>query len=111
MIRPRRIFSAVAAALRLFSFAFLIPVVVALLYEPRTVPFLGGLEAPATVAPFLMSFLVSVMVWVPVRLATRSAQDEDLSDREGVLAIGLGWLAATLLATLPFTFTGHTSSP
>lgn len=111
MIRPRRIFSAVAAALRLFSFSFLIPVVVALLYEPRTVPFLGGLEAPATVAPFLSSFLFAVLVWVPLRLATRKAQDEDLSDREGVLAIGLGWLSATLLATLPFTFTGHTRSP
>ncbi|HUR25540.1 MAG TPA: potassium transporter TrkG [Candidatus Thermoplasmatota archaeon] len=111
MIRPRRIFSAVAAALRLFSFSFLIPVPIALLYEPHTVPFLGGLQVPGTVAPFLTSFLLSVLVWVPVRLATRSAQDEDLSDREGVLAIGLGWLAATFLATLPFTFTGHTGSP
>jgi trk system potassium uptake protein len=111
MIRPRRIFSAAAAALRLFSFSLLIPVVVAVLYEPRTVPFIAGLKAPATVAPFLTSFLVAVLVWVPVRLVTRKAQDEDLSDREGVLAIGLGWLSATLLATLPFTFTGHTRSP
>lgn len=111
MIRPRRIFSAVAAALRLFSFSFLIPVPVALAFERGSVPFVAGLEVPATVAPFLTSFLVSVLVWVPLRLATRGAQDEDLSDREGVLAIGLGWLVATLLATLPFTLTGHTGSP
>src|SRR5687767_2789354 len=111
MIRLRRILSAVAAALRLFSFAFLIPVAVALAYEERTVPFAAGLEMPRTVAPFLMSFLVCVLAWVPLRLATRSAQDEDLTDREGVLAVGLGWLAATALATLPFTFTGHARSP
>jgi trk system potassium uptake protein len=111
MIRLRRIFSAVAAALRTFSFAFLLPVPVALLFEPRTVPFIGGLQAPAMVTPFLVAFLVSVLVWVPLRLATRKAQDEDLSDREGVLAIGLGWLAATLLATLPFTLSGHTRDP
>lgn len=111
MIRLRRVFSAAAAALRLFSFSFLLPVAVALAYEERTVPFLAGLEAPPTVAPFLLSFLVCVLVWVPLRLATRSAQDEDLSDREGVLAVGVGWLGATLLAMMPFTLTGHTSSP
>ncbi len=111
MISLRRIFSAVAAALRTFSFAFLLPVPIALAYEPRTVPFIAGLAAPATVTPFLSAFLVSVLVWVPLRLATRSAQDEDLSDREGVLAIGVGWLAATFLATLPFTLSGHTGSP
>ncbi|MFA5944156.1 MAG: potassium transporter TrkG [Candidatus Thermoplasmatota archaeon] len=111
MIRLRRILSAVAAALRMFSFAFLLPVPLAMLFEERTVPFVLGLHVPVTVTPFLTSFLVAVLCWVPLRLATRSAQDEDLSDREGVLAIGLGWLSATLLATLPFTFTGHTRYP
>ena len=111
MIRLRRVFSAVAAALRLFSFSFLLPVVVAVAYEARTADFFAGLKAPPTVAPFLVSFLVSVFVWVPLRLATRDAQDEDLSDREGVLAIGVGWLAATFLATMPFTLTGHASNP
>lgn len=111
MIRLRRILSAVAAALRLFSFAFLVPVPVALLYEESTAPFAFGLRLPATVAPFLVSYIVAVVVWAPLRLLTRAAQDEDLSDREGTLAVGLGWLAATVLATLPFTFSGVLRDP
>jgi trk system potassium uptake protein TrkH len=110
MIRLRRILSAVAAALRLFGFAFLIPVPIALLYEPRTVPFVAGLQVPATVAAFLSSFLAALAVWGPLRLATRAAQDEDLTDREGTLAVGIGWLAATVLAMLPFLFSRTTAA-
>lgn len=104
MIRLRRVLAAVASALRVTSFAFLVPVPFALLFEPHDVPFLAGLSLPASVAPFLASFVAATLVWVPLRLATRSVQDEDLLDREGYLAVALGWLAATLLATLPFTF-------
>lgn len=111
MIRLRRILSAVAAALRLFGFAFLLPVPVALVYEEATVPLAAGIRLPASVAPFLASFVVAVLVWAPLRLATRAAQDEDLSDREGTLAVGLGWLAATVLATLPYTLSGATAGP
>lgn len=111
MIRLRRILSAAAAALRLFSFAFLLPVPVALLYEEADTPFVLGLHMPATVAPFLVSYIVAVVVWAPLRLLTRAAQDEDLSDREGTLAVGVGWLAATVLATLPFTFSGVIHDP
>lgn len=111
MIRLRRILSAVAAALRLFSFAFLLPVFVAMLYEDRTVRLVGDLHVPPTIMPFLMSFLVAVLVWAPLRLLTRAAQDEDLSDREGILAIGLGWIVATLLASLPFTLSPTVPDP
>lgn len=104
MIRLRRVLSAVASALRLFSFAFLVPVPFALLFEEHDVPFLAGLALPASVAPFLASFVAATLVWLPLRLATRSVQDQDLLDREGYLAVALGWVAATLLATLPFTF-------
>lgn len=111
MIRLRRILSAAAAALRLFSFAFLLPVPVALLYEEASSSLVAGIRLPPTVAPFLASFVVAVLVWAPVRVLTRKAQDEDLSDREGTLAVALGWLAATVLATLPFTFSGQLHDP
>lgn len=111
MIRLRRVLSAVASALRVFSFAFLVPVPVALLYERATVPLVAGLEVPPTLAAFLASFLVATFVWLPLRLATRSVQDEDLLEREGYLAVGLGWLAAAALAMLPFLFSRELRDP
>lgn len=111
MIRLRRVLSAVASALRLFGFAFLVPVPVALLYEPATVPLVAGIELPATVAAFLSAFIVTTFVWVPLRLATRSVQEEDLLDREGYLAVALGWLVAAVLAMLPFLFAGELHDP
>jgi trk system potassium uptake protein len=111
LIRLRRVLSAVSAALRLFSLAFLVPVLVAVAYEPATVPLVAGLEAPASVAPFLAAFIVTTLVWVPLRLATRAAQGEELLDREGYLAVGLGWIVATVLAGLPFTFSGTLGHP
>lgn len=110
MIRLRRILSAVAAGLRLFGFAFLLPVPVAILFEEHDVPLIAGLRVPATVAAFLSSFLATVLVWAPLRLATRAAQDEDLTDREGTLAVGIGWLAATVLAMLPFLLSRASSN-
>ncbi|MEA3165224.1 MAG: trk/ktr system potassium uptake protein, partial [Thermoplasmata archaeon] len=111
MIRLRRVLSAVASALRIASFAFLVPVPIALLYETHDVPLVAGIELPATVAAFLSSFLLTTFVWVPLRLATRSVQEDDLLDREGYLAVGLGWLAVTVLAMFPFLFSGELGDP
>jgi trk system potassium uptake protein len=111
MIRLRRVLSAVASALRLFSFAFLLPVPVALAYERATLPLVAGIEVPATLAAFLGSFLAATLVWVPLRLATRGVQDDDLLEREGYLAVALGWLVAAVLAMLPFLASGEMRDP
>lgn len=111
MIRVRRVLSAVSATLRVFSLSFLVPVVVALVYEPHDVPLVAGLQVPGTVAAFLAGFIVTTLVWVPLRLATRAAQSEELLDREGYLAVGLGWIAAAVLAGLPFMVSGELPLP
>lgn len=111
MIRVRRVLSAVASALRVFSFAFLLPLPVALAYERSTVPLIAGIEVPGSVAAFLGSFVAATLVWVPLRLATRSVQGEDLLEREGYLAVGLGWLVAAVLAGLPFLAAGEFDDP
>lgn len=111
MIRLSRVLSAVSSALRLFGFAFLVPVPIALLYEPATVPLVAGIELPATVAAFLSAFIATTFVWVPLRLATRRVQEEDLLDREGYLAVAIGWLAAAVLAMLPFLLAGELHDP
>lgn len=100
-----------AAALRLFSFAFLLPIPVAFVFERRDVPLVAGIDVPASVAAFLGPFLAATLAWVALRLATRNVQEDDLLEREGYLAVAIGWLAAAALAMLPFLASGLLPNP
>jgi trk system potassium uptake protein TrkH len=111
MISLRRILWAVAAALRIFSLVFLVPLPFAFVYEDWTIPLVGALSVPRTIVPFLEAFLAATLAWGVLRLVSRSAQDEELTDREGTLAVGIGWLAATLLAMVPFLASRSVGGP
>lgn len=109
-MRAAHIASALAAMLRLFSYAFLVPVVVAFAYEPRDLV-LSGIAVPTNAIGFLGGFLLLNLLAVPVKLATRAAEEEDLSEREGYLTAALGWLLMPLFGMLPFLLDGVFNSP
>lgn len=111
MIRVARIMSAVAAITRLFSFALLIPIPIALLYEPWDDSLFGFTKAPGTVGVFLAAFVVCCAFWIPARLATRRVADQDLLDREAYLTMAVGWLVVTAFAMLPFLLSRSIASP
>lgn len=96
-----RVGSALGAMLRPFSFAFLLPALAAILYEPRDLA-VAGLVLPESTYAFLLSFLAVNLVALPLGLATRAAEEEDLSDREGYLVVALAWILLPGAAALPF---------
>ncbi|MCA1819824.1 MAG: hypothetical protein LC620_07235, partial [Halobacteriales archaeon] len=110
MISVLRVTSAIAAMVRLFSFAILIPIPVALAYEGWTKPVLG-LNLPPTVLVFGAAFLVATVFWVPARLLTRRIAGEDLPDREAYLTVAVGWLVVAAFAMLPFLLSRTIGNP
>lgn len=96
-----RVGSALGGILRPFSFAFLLPAIAAVVYEPHDLT-VAGVDLPESTYAFLLSFLAVNLVAVPLGLATRSAEEEDLSDREGYLVVGLAWVVLPFAAAMPF---------
>ncbi len=96
-----RVASALAAMLRPFSLALLVPALAAIAYEPHDLT-VAGLDLPENTYGFLLSFIAVNLIAVPVGLATRSAEEEDLTDREGYLVVALTWLVLPAAAMLPF---------
>ena len=109
-MRASHIASALAAMLRLFSFSFLAPIVVAFVYEVRDFEILGVL-VPENAIPFAIGFLALNGIVLPVKWATRSAEEEDMSEREGYLTAALGWLLMPLFGMVPFLVAGTFLSP
>ena len=103
MISILRVTSAIAGIARLASFALLLPIPVALLYEPWVPnPHLLGIVVPSTALVFAASFVLDTLFWVPARLVTRRIAHEDLADREAYLTVAIGWLVMGAFAMLPF---------
>lgn len=100
-----RVASALGAILRPFSLALLVPAAAALWYEPFDLAVLG-LTMPAATYHFLLAFLGINLIAVPVSLATRAAEEEDMSDREGYLVVALTWLVVPIAGMLPFLLAG-----
>lgn len=109
-MRFSHVASAVAAMLRLYSFALLVPVLIAFAYEPYQTDVFGVL-VPVNALRFLAAFLLLNAVLVPVQLITRGAEEEDLSEPEGYLTAALGWLLMPLFGMVPFLAAGTFHSP
>jgi len=104
MIDHRRTLRAIADISRLFTWTFLAPVPVAFLMEPWNLHVLG-LTMPATVPAFAAGAAACTLFWLPVRLLTTD-DAENLRDREGYLAVALGWLVLSAFAAIPFLASG-----
>lgn len=101
MMRPLRVLGALAAIIRLEAGLLLVPIPVALYFSPWDTS-VWGATVPAAVVAFLAASVLCTAFWAPLMLVTRRAREEDLLEREGILAIGLGWLVAALFASVPF---------
>ncbi len=105
-----RVVAAVGAITRLFSVAFLLPIVIAIIYDAYDVPVLGY-YVPRNVLVFAFSFGLCYAVSAVLRNISSAVQDEDLQEREAYLTVGLGWLLLCILAMIPFMLSGVLVSP
>ncbi len=110
MLKPVRVIAAIAEILQLFSFLFVVPLLVALAYEPWDTSFLG-LSLPRNALVFIGSFLIAAAFWFPIDLMTREVRLDELQDREAYLVVGVGWLVLCAFAMLPFLLSGLLTSP
>lgn len=105
MIHIPRVLGAISAGVRLTGVLLLLPIVVAFAYEPHDLA-IGSFLVPSSITPFLASAALCGLLWIPLRIVTRRAMQEDLLEREAYLAVALGWLVCTALAGLPFLASG-----
>jgi trk system potassium uptake protein len=111
MMKLMRILGAIGDITRIFSPAFMLPIVVAFVMEPYETRVFGLFKIPFNVLPFLATGLLTTAFWIAVKFVTRKVSDEDLLDREAYLTVGLGWLVLTVFAMLPFMLAGVLTSP
>lgn len=97
-----RVVGAVGAITRLFSLAYLLPLLTALLYDGP-----GGAHG---VLVFAAVGGASFVLGSAMRFAARNVEGE-LRDRDAYLTVGLGWLWLCLLGMLPFLLMGALTSP
>lgn len=110
MLNRSAIVRGIADMCRLFTVALLVPVAIALLMEPWDFP-MFGVYLPFNALAFLAAAAICTIFWVIGRSFTSEAHDETKLDREGYLAVGLGWLVLTFFAALPFLFSGVMKHP
>ncbi len=102
MIRLVRVAHAVGTATRLAGLGLLVPMVASLLLDPWDRRVLGSFELPGTFLAFGLCAALGLSLWLPLRVLSRDAAMEGLSEREGYLGVALGWLVAALVAGSPF---------
>ncbi len=110
MLHPLRIVGALGAITRLFSLAFLLPVLIAVFYEPYDVP-IGRFHIPRMVLVFAFGFGATFLVGTALRWVAGEAIDEDMAEREAYLTVGVGWLLLVVLSMIPFMISGALLNP
>ncbi|MEA3189959.1 MAG: trk/ktr system potassium uptake protein [Thermoplasmata archaeon] len=101
-MRGLRVVGALGGVLRLFSAALLLPIPVALAYEPVDSSLFGVVEVPAMAIVFATAAALCTLAWLPMRLLGRRRAHEDLLDREAYLTVALAGLLVAAFAMLPF---------
>ncbi len=109
MMDRRRLVLATAEVVRIFCVLMLAPIPIAFAYETPDLNVLGFL-VPRNAMIFLATALIGALYWAIVRAATRGVEDQELQDREAYLVVGIGWVLLTLLALIPFLWSGVTGS-
>lgn len=94
--------------LRLFSLSLLVPLVVSLVYEPWTDPTGLGFSLPATSDAFLFPFALTLLAGV---LLERLGLAVEFRDREAYVLVGIGWIACTAVAAIPYVISGVLPNP
>jgi trk system potassium uptake protein TrkH len=56
--------------------------------------------------PFLLSALITAILYILLRYITRKAETDKISNRDGYLAVTLAWLVFGLMGALPYVISG-----
>lgn len=104
----RIILGNLGAILRLFAFTLLVPVALGFFLEPRTVVTPLGFSVAPTTIPFLSTAGVTALVGL---LLERAGLRADFRDREAYVLVGIGWIACTVVAAVPYMLTGTITNP
>lgn len=91
----------IADVLAALSIAMLLPVLVALAYDPYDLPTFGAL-LPRAVPAYLLASAVTGATGMAFGFLGRKSDSSKISDQDTAAAIGLGWLATALFAAFPF---------
>lgn len=93
---------------RLFSFTLLVPVILGLFLEPRTVATPIGVDLAATTLPFLATAGGTLLIGLLLEMV---GLPTDFRDREAYVLVGIGWISCTLVAAAPYLLTGTITNP
>ncbi len=110
MLHLLRVVAAIGAITRLFSVAFLLPVIISIFYDPYELR-LWGWAVPRGAVVFFVCFGLSFWLGTWLRFLGRHVSEEDLQEREAYMTVGLGWLLLVVLAMFPFLMAGTLRSP
>ena len=96
----------IGTILKLFSFAFLLPVIPALYFWESGSEFIFT-QIPGTIIIFILCFIITLICGIVMEIAGKR---EDFTDKEGFAIVSAGWLVVAFFASLPFLFAGSVSS-
>lgn len=54
----------------------------------------------------ILSTVITLFIGLVLKFATRQHKNDEVKKREGYLIVGLGWLAMTIVGTLPYVISG-----
>ena len=54
----------------------------------------------------ILSSVITLLVGLGLKFSTRQNKNDEVKKREGYLIVGLGWLAMTIVGTLPYVLSG-----
>lgn len=103
-MRLRLVLGNLGNVLRLFSFTFLLPALVAMGYEADAAgTVLGGVAVPGNALVFASLFLLTLALGVFLEVLLGA---EEFREGEGFALVGFGYLAVAALGALPYLLTG-----
>jgi trk system potassium uptake protein TrkH len=97
LINPLIIIRILSTILLIECITFLFPVPIALIYHED-------------LSPFIWSSLITFAIFGLLQIAGRNAGTEEITSRDGFLAVTLSWLVFTLIGSLPYLISGSIPS-
>lgn len=93
LINPLIILRILSTILLIESISFLFCIPVALIYKE-------------SVNPFLLSTLITIFFYIALRLSSIKADTDQISNRDGYLAVTLSWIIFSIMGSLPYMLSG-----
>ncbi|HVL87453.1 MAG TPA: TrkH family potassium uptake protein [Candidatus Thermoplasmatota archaeon] len=108
-MRARVVAGNVGQLVRFLSYAFLVPIVVAFLFESqRPGSTIAGVFVPTSAFVFLVAFLVALVLAFFLEAFARAG---DLRDHEAFVTVGASWVLISALGAIPYVLSGVLANP